>query len=379
MKNVSKLVIVCLVTAAIMRAVEYANRMGPLWAENYYNSSFKAASPSNADDFEALLRKGCYNLIESEGKFGTKLKSYYRSVFSWLTRDRSFSEFGYGEYALLLHYSYLYALDRNDTQLMQLIREKFDKGFRNGGGIIERQDQIAYGNVAIDLYNRTGDIFYKKFADRLFSRLDSLASIDGLILYREGTREQHVDAIGLVCPFLFYYARTFSNNRADELGNKMTEEYVRWGTDDVTGIPAQTYDIESHVKMNHANWGRGISWFLMGIENMTMRDSVVSNRISTLEHTLLANTSYLYNQYFSQGDCPDISATIPVLLYLKKKNLISIKRGELAKLIAPYCDADGILRYSSPSIAFPHEGVSVTIKSLQSQAMLLYMLGSLCK
>lgn len=229
------------------------------------------------------------------------------------------------------------------------------------------------------MYNRTGDLFYKKFADRLFSRLDSLASIDGLILYREGTKEQHVDAIGLVCPFLFYYARAFNNNRAQELGNKMVEEYVRWGTDDVTGIPAQTYDIESHVKMNHANWGRGISWYLMGIENIISTDSVVSDRITTLEHTLLANTSYLYNQYFSQGDCPDMSATIPVLLYLKNRKLIDIQRDELAKLISPYCDTDGILRYSSPSIAFPHEGVSVTIKSLQSQAMLLFMLGSLLR
>lgn len=379
MKNFFRIAIVCLVTAAIMRAVEYANRMGPLWAESYYNSTFKAASPSNADDFVTLLRNGCYNLIESEGKFGAKPIAHYRTVFSWLTRDRSFSEFGYGEYALLLHFSYLYAQDRNDTQLMQLIKDKFDKGFKTGGGIIERQDQIAYGNVAIDLYNKTGEAFYKQFADRLFTRLDSLASIDGLVLYREGTREQHVDAIGLVCPFLFYYARTFTNNRADELGNIMAQEYVRWGTDDVTGIPVQTYDIKNHVKMNHANWGRGISWYLMGIENMTSSDSVVSNRIKTLELTLSVNNSHMYNQYFSQGDYPDMSATIPVLLYLKKKNRIDIRSNELSKLIAPYCDANGILRYNSPSIAYPHQGVSVTIKSLQSQAMLLYMLGSLCK
>ena len=168
MKQKYKFAICCLVTAVIVQVANYVNRMGPLWASDYYNASFVSAKTDNAESFEKLIRDACYHMIEAEGKYKIKSLPRYRSVWSYLTRDRSTTEYGYGEYALLMHYSFLYAKRKGDVELQELIRNKFDKGFRNnsGGGIIERQDQIAYGNVAIDLYKWTSDVYYKQFADK---------------------------------------------------------------------------------------------------------------------------------------------------------------------------------------------------------------------
>ena len=289
--------ICCLVTAVIVHEINYVNKMGPLWASDYYNASFVSAKTDNSEFFEKLIRDANYQLIETEGKYMSKPLVGYRSIWAWLTRDRSFSQYSYGEYALLMHYTFLYAQHKNDVSLIQLIQKKFDDGFRVGGAKIVRQDQIAYGNVAIDLYKQTSDDFYKQFADKLYFRLDSINRREGIILYREGSSEQHVDAIGLVCPFLFYYANTFNNPHAQEMSNKMCEEYVRWGTDNVTGIPVQTYNINNHVKLNHANWGRGISWYLMGLSQMKSLDSTVNKRVALLEATLLSQKNHLYHQY----------------------------------------------------------------------------------
>ena len=204
--------------------------------------------------------------------------------------------------------------------------------------------------------------------------MDSIDNVEGLVLYSEGTTEQHVDAIGLVCPFLYYYANTFNCKHAQDVGRKMCEEYVRWGSDPITGIPVQTYDINNHVNLNHSNWGRGISWYLMGVLQMKSSDSIVKERVALLETTLLLQKNHLYHQYFSQGGIPDMSATIPVVYYLISKGRLTLSKKELTGLFSPYCDEYGVVRYCSPSISFPHEGVQSTIKSLQSQAMLLYML-----
>jgi len=369
-----KMLITCVVTILAVAMIDFVNRKGPSWANHLYRTSFKSAETNDTSKFERLLRDGCYNLIETEGKYGSKPLSNSKTIWDFITCNRSFSQFGYGEYGLLMHYSFLYAKRKNDIQLKNLIKLKFDIGFKNNGINIERLDQTAYGNVAIDLYYETNDIFYKQFADKLYDRLDSIIGKDGIVLYRQGTTTQEVDAIGLACPFLLYYSKYFRNDKAREIASRMIEEFIKWGTDDITGIPCQSYNIKNHVKMNHSNWGRGISWYLLGIMDYEPKDTIYSTRIELLQHTLISDEDHLYNHYYSQGEIPDMSATIPVLYYLKEKDVLKLDKTELTKLLSPYCDEEGIVRFCSPSISFPHEKVSVTQKSLQSNGILLYLL-----
>lgn len=240
-----------------------------------------------------------------------------------------------------------------------------------------RTDQIGYGLLALDLYADTQDARYKDFADQYFNLLDGMDREEGLLLYRQGSGEQHVDAIGLVTPFLYAYSEAFHNERAKEIADKMIADYVRWGTDDVTGIPVQTYNVKTHVKYNHTNWGRGISWYLLGVEHFETQDSLLNRRIALLDSMLLADEDHLYNQYFEQGTMPDMSATIPVLHYLRQKGLLKLTKDEFAAKVSPYFDAEGILRYASPSITSPHKGVSEFITSLCFQGLSLYEMGEM--
>ncbi len=374
MKVSLKIILTCLVTAILFLLMVYVNNKAPQWAYKFHEQDYASLVGMDNSEFEQRIRECTYNLIESES-WGGKPLVRHQNLWSFLTKKNSISVYEYGEYGLFMHYAYLYAQNKQDDALKVLIKNKFDKGFKESKGeTIVRNDQIAYGNIAIDLYNETHDPFYKEFSDKLYLRLDSIEQTEGIILYREGSSEQHVDAIGLVCPFLFYYAQTFQNEHSKEMGERMVKEYIKWGTDDVTGIPVQTYGINSHVKYNHANWGRGISWFLIGTRDMPSPDSLEKARLELLDSTLLSNKRHLYCQYFDQGDIPDMSATIPVLYHLIDKKKMTMSKDELTTLLSPYCDKEGIVRYCSPSIAYPHQSVDCTISSLWGQGLLLYLL-----
>lgn len=374
----SRALIICMAVISVIIIIFIIDNYVPVLARKYYVYSYASCVTDNGADFEALVRKGTIKTIKEES-WNSKPFATSKSLKSFLLRDK-ISVWGYGEYALLLHYAYQYANVKGDKEIKELIKNKFDKALiSNGGGKIIRNDQVAYGNVAIDLYLDTHDVAYKKFADFMYLRLDSINEKEGIVKYREGSNEQHVDAIGLVCPFLYYYYSVFSIPHSAEIADKMTRDYIRYGTDEITGIPVQTYTINSHVKCNHADWGRGISLFLLGTRGMMSIDSITQRRLDILDSTLVSDEDRLYCHYFSQDDEVDMSATIPILYHLLDKRLISMSKDEFSKLVSPYFDDEGVIRYCSPSISYPHEQVTPYTTSLCFQGLSLFMFSLLDK
>lgn len=348
------------------------DRSIPPLARYYYRHTYKCLNAKDGAEFENEIRNATFNLIESES-WGSKPMAGADSFFQYLSKRLFGSNniVGYGEYGYLLHYAFLYAEKRNDQELMSLIKEKFDKlkGFS-----ILRVDQASYGNVAIDLYMWTHKPQYKLVAEKFFAHFDSLDRSDGMIIYSVGKIDQDVDAIGLVPPFLFYYSDVFKNSLAKSMALRMVEDYAKWGTDPVTGIPCQTYDTKNHIKKRHVNWGRGTSWYLLGVRQLESEDEVVNERVQLLDSTLIKMNTYLFPQYLGEKGLPDMSATIPILYYLYSKGYIQLSIDQLAKTLSPYIDEDGIVRYGSPSISKPHEDVSVLRTNLFCQGLLLYFI-----
>ena len=366
-----------LLIAAILMLLGYIiNEYDDIIVGRYYDWAFVPAQVSDGRSFEILIRNGTYETIKEE-TWNTKLLANTKSVISYL-RSPKISVYEYGEYALLLHYAYQYAKVKDDIEIKELVKKKFDKVYIvNGGGKIIRNDQVAYGNVAIDLYLDTRDNKYKQFADLIYQRLDSINKKEGMILYNGGRDEQRVDGIGLICPFLFYYASTFNNDHSLELASRTANEYIKWGTDPETGVPSKSYGINTHIKRISPNWGRGVSWYLIGTEMLTEMDSICRGRLLRLDNLLLSNQSRLFNQYYDEKGLPDMSSTIPVLYHLISSGYIKMNKNELTQIIAPFCDNEGILRYCSPVVS-SHIEVNKTISNLFCQGLLLYLL-TMCK
>lgn len=379
------------ISFVFLLCVVVANKYVPKAIMRYYVSSFEPAVISDGEQFEILLRNGTYKMIQNES-WGTKPYANKESLCDMLCHPPVPSVGEYGEYAILMHYAFLYAEQACDTDMQILVRAKFDKFYRDENVIpIVRTDQIAYGNIALDLYRWTRDDYYLSFAEGLFNRLDSIRQANGIILYRDNSAIQKVDALGVICPFLVHYGETTNNKRSIELSAEMVADYIRWGTDEVTGIPVKSYTAaEPHIKCNRANWGRGIGWFLEGAEAVLEADTlsypIVSEmlyssnlykRVRLLIQTLYADSDCLYQQYYGEGDVPDMSATIPILLFVHSK-MSDMTKTELANLISPYFDKDGIMRYGSPSFSRPEKAVNVTITNLRVQGIALYLC-SICK
>ena len=362
---------------ALIAIFALVDRSIPSLTRYYYRHTYNPLNVKNGAEFEECIRDATYELIASES-WGTRPMAscmsfshfYYKKIFD------GNNVIGYGEYGYLLHYAFLYAKKKNDQEMMSLIKDKFDKSWLKDLPI-ERIDQAAYGNVAIDLYLETHKPEYKSVADRFIAHLDSLYSNNGAIRYFSDSFDQDVDAIGLVPPFLFYYSKTFNNTKAQMLASHMVEDFVKWGTDPITGIPCQAYDTKTHVKKRHVNWGRGTSWYLLGVRHLESIDSVINERVELLDSTLIKMDTYLYPQYLGENGKPDMSVTIPILHYLNSKGRMSLSKDELANILSPYIDEEGIIRYGSPSISRPHEGVSVQMTNLMAQGLLLYYISEL--
>lgn len=308
---------------------------------------------------------------------------YYHTIDDFVHHifkgNKLYSVFQYGEFGYYLHYLFQYALNRGDEYIMSEIKNKVDNGLLNGKDFlyISRNDQCSYGCILLDLYNRYGERKYKRIADTMINRLDSIDKADGIVKYRENTHRQDVDCIGLVCPFLNMYSSVFKDKRSGEISAKMINQYAKYGMDDLTGLPSQAYDTNSKVKVGYANWGRGCGWFCLGLSNLNKKDldSISLKRIERLNRTLISMAP-LYGQYLGQADESkiDMSSTIFILYYLKKDHLLRLTNIDFIKAIAPYISSDGYLKYNSPSIGHVKEVPNAFQKHHVAQSLALYIM-----
>lgn len=89
---------------------------------------------------------------------------------------------------------------------------------------------------------------------------------DGYIWYRTYAKKNlYVDTIGLVCPFLVLYGKTYDAPQYIELGLNQILTYKDKGMLENYMIPCHAYDIEREIPLGIYGWGRGLGWFLLGV------------------------------------------------------------------------------------------------------------------
>jgi hypothetical protein len=194
-------------------------------------------------------------------------------------------------------------------------------------------DQSTMGIGAIYLDSLKTDSKYKAYADNLFYWLKDRDGDYG-ILYGNDKSRSIVDALGMVVPFLMKYAQAYHCVEAEKLAYKTIEKYIEYGCDDSTGIPAFTYRTNPpRIKMGMTNWGRGISWFCLGLF------SIDESKLTTgaLKKVTAFNSSLYelwkqdrsFSQFVGENNKKDLSAELPILYYLYKKQKIELSRNDV--------------------------------------------------
>ena len=280
---------------------------------------------------------------------------YYSKSFTRYCRGNKISVYEYGEYGLLLYYSFLVAKKTHDEEMLELVKHRFDIGLSEHLNSIVRCDQVSYGLVAIELYLYYQDEKYRYFVDAIYNHCNNSADANGLILYRSYSNEQQVDALGFVPMFLCRYGEVFSNNDAIVLAENLVYDYMKNGVDRNTGFPCQTYRISDKLKINRANWSRGCAWYMLGVSslpNLSTQGKIIYNKLVEL---LKQNGLYEIEQYYGQDGSPDMSAVVPIVHTLVQRGDFTPSVKEIIENVGPYIRYDGRLSFMSPTIGMPYE------------------------
>lgn len=256
--------------------------------------------------------------------------------------------FLYSEPAYILVATLDDAIKRNDKNEIKYIKDIFDKKIYNFP--LQITDQSTCGIISIMLYKYYKDSIYKRYAKTMYQWLLKQDSKYG-ILYRNNIISQIVDVLGMVPPFLYLYANTFHCDSAQYLADKTIDKFITYGTDYETGFPAFSFRIKKpHIKIGMANWGRGVSWFAIGLlynnpQNLSKNSQKVIQKFNENLKQL-----YIQDGHFSQfiGEKGmDLSAEIPLLYYMHKKNILKVETNDILQY-SKYMH-DGLLYNSSSS------------------------------
>ena len=194
-------------------------------------------------------------------------------------------------------------------------------------------DQSTMGIGAIYLDSLKTDSKYKAYADNLFKWLKDRDGDYGIIYGNDNSRSI-VDALGMVVPFLMKYAQAYHCEEAEKLAYKTIEKYVEYGCDNSTGVPAFSYRTDSpHIKMGMTNWGRGISWFCLGLVSIdeSRLSTVAFEKVTAFNSTIyeLWKQERSFSQFVGENNKKDLSAELPLLYYLYKKQRIEMSKDDV--------------------------------------------------
>ncbi|UII76122.1 glycoside hydrolase family 88 protein [Flagellimonas sp. HMM57] len=170
--------------------------------------------------------------------------------------------------AFLINGIYDFAERRNDESLfvhIEKILSPFVKGINNGDIKIGYVDQVSMGVVLLKLFNRTKKNEYKLASDLILEYVtNSIHKKHNIILYRKGKDFHYVDVLGMVCPFLYLYAKTFNRPDLTTLANDQLLYYMKNGLA-ASKFPFHGIELETLTPIGSSNWGRGLGWYMLGL------------------------------------------------------------------------------------------------------------------
>lgn len=281
--------------------------------------------------------------------------------------------------AFLFYALFEYSKKKQLTVEFNSLKKVFDSDFIQSDGLptfkIDRVDQVVFGLVALTLYKQTKEKKYKIFTDYCFQYLLSNADKSGIVVYRKTSGLQHVDAIGMIVPFLMEYAKVFLIQQAEKIALENLNYYIKYGLDNDTGLPFHAFDLKTKFKQGPMNWGRGLVWFYLGLlfvkENTSdiNQKDIVNEQINKIEN-YLSKVESQYAQFIGLKSSTvsfDSSVFASLAFIHKRISFVSIDYTEIKK----YITEDGIVLSTSGDTMGINNYARISSPSEFTQAMLL--------
>lgn len=159
-------------------------------------------------------------------------------------------------------------LNSEDSLVIKKALIKYYDRWIKGKSKIYYLDDILCGIALIELHQITGTETYKQALEKMAQYL-YMHEVDkeGSLPYRPAQKNNHIyaDGIGMICPFLCKYGRTYDDPHAVALAVKQIKNFVGHGMDSKTGLPYHGYEYSGRIKYGIIGWGRATGWLMMGM------------------------------------------------------------------------------------------------------------------
>ncbi len=95
---------------------------------------------------------------------------------------------------------------------------------------------------------------------------EQVSEEDGLVTYNQNRPDlRYVDTLGLVCPFLVLYARTYDEPKYTKLAVDQITKFGELGLYEKSFLPFHAFEAHSLWPVGVFGWGRGTGWFAIAV------------------------------------------------------------------------------------------------------------------
>ena len=111
---------------------------------------------------------------------------------------------------------------------------------------------------------------------------------EGTVPYDPRVQDKRfVDTLGMVCPFLALYAKTYDCPEALSLCMRQPTEYAEKGVETKTGLPFHAIRVPSGAPLGVCGWGRGCGWYALSLAELLRCGVDVTDTARTFADALL--------------------------------------------------------------------------------------------
>lgn len=162
-------------------------------------------------------------------------------------------------------------------QIDKALADYYERWMRRGYPIMYLDDLLA-GETLLAIYEEysrskaINGMIDEKIAEQYRKAIERMAEYAltyprdeaGSLPYRANQQNGHiyVDALGMICPFLYAYGSLYQKSECMELAVNQIANFLAYGMDGSTGLPYHGYVTQTGEKYGIIGWGRAAGWLL---------------------------------------------------------------------------------------------------------------------
>jgi rhamnogalacturonyl hydrolase YesR len=337
----------------------------------------------DADELEQLILSASLSAIKNKKSImpwniGGSHRMLVKVIVSIKSKksNKEFKNYNYPRGYLLSGLSeYLIAIEDNEKLLS--LKKTFDKFYITDKGEplfnLDKVDQSPFGVASMNLYKVFNEEKYLLFAKRIYSFIFNNYSENNLVIYRENSKNELNDTIGMIVPFLVKYYQLTRVNDALNIAINQMQFYIKNGTDHHTFMPSHGVNLKTKIKVGSSNWGRGIGWYFIGLKEIYDLNGSFKNEYEGLSRTIksLQNEEGLWGQFPGSMDVFDASSSTMFFYCLGNE---CNKREDILNKLNKYISNDGFIMQTSGDTEGLNFYSKLSGKSELSQGILLMIL-----